>query len=396
VREKADATLLDTGQLSYAFVNLTPLTLPLFAAQPQPRILFSRAIMGARTPDVRIAVGDVLAITIFEAGGGGLFLPESPSGRAGSAQIPNQSVDGEGNITVPFVGQVQVRGRSVTEVQADIQEKLRARAIEPQVVVNIIERRGSGEVAILGEVGSPARIPVDARGINLVEAITRAGGTRAPHFESIITIQRRGRTERALMTHVVTDPTQNINLLPGDIVFVSREQRFYLAFGATLSSSGGLVGSSNRRYVFNEPNLTLADGVAQAGGLLDNRADASAVFLFRLVPKATLQKAGVDVSRFAGPLVPTIFNTDWSRPGGLFLANDFYLQHRDIIFVSNAPTQDISKYLSFINEVLGTVSNVVGTVSDVETFIGGGRVSGVGSSATGATTGTTTGAATAQ
>src|SRR4028118_1128370 len=65
VREKADATLLDTGQLSYAFVNLTPLTMPMFAAQPQPRILFSRAIMGARTPDVRIAVGDVLAITIF-------------------------------------------------------------------------------------------------------------------------------------------------------------------------------------------------------------------------------------------------------------------------------------------------------------------------------------------
>jgi polysaccharide export outer membrane protein len=187
------------------------------------------------------------------------------------------------------------------------------------------------------------------------------------------------------MTHVVTNPTQNINLLPGDIVFVSREQRFYLAFGATLSSSGGLVGSSNRRYVFNEPNLTLADGVAQAGGLLDNRADASAVFLFRLVPKATLQKAGVDVSRFAGPLVPTIFNADWSRPGGLFLANEFYLQHRDIIFVSNAPTQDISKYLAFINEVLGTVSNVVGTVSDVQAFSNG-TLSGGGSSSTGGAT----------
>ncbi len=183
------------------------------------------------------------------------------------------------------------------------------------------------------------------------------------------------------MTHVVTDPTQNINLLPGDIVFVSREQRFYLAFGATLSSSGGLVGSSNRRYVFNEPNLTLADGVAQAGGLLDNRADASAVFLFRLVPKATLQKAGVDVSRFAGPLVPTIFNTDWSRPGGLFLANDFYLQHRDIIFVSNAPTQDISKYLAFINDVVGTVSNVAGAITDVQSLANG-TGAGAGSNAT--------------
>jgi polysaccharide export outer membrane protein len=110
------------------------------------------------------------------------------------------------------------------------------------------------------------------------------------------------------------------------------------------------------------------------------------VFLFRLVPKATLQKAGVDVSRFAGPLVPTIFNTDWSRPGGLFLANDFYLQHRDIIFVSNAPTQDISKYLSFINEVLGTVSNVVGTGERCGDLYRRGTGSGGGSATTGVTT----------
>jgi polysaccharide export outer membrane protein len=184
-------------------------------------------------------------------------------------------------------------------------------------------------------------------------------------------LQRRGRTERALLTHIVQGSSQNINLIPGDTVFVSREPRSYLVFGATLSSSGGLVGSSNRRYVFNEPNLTLADGVAQAGGLLDERADASAVFLFRLVPKATLQKAGIDVSRFAGPLVPTILNANWTRPEGLFIANEFYLQNRDIIFVSNAPSQDISKYLTFIDQVLGTISSAVSTAEAVDAFFSG-------------------------
>lgn len=369
VRGKADATLLDTGQLSYAFVNLTPLTVPMFTAEPQPPIVFSRAFMGARAADPRIGTGDVLAITIYEAGGGGLFQPESPTSRAGSAQIPNQQVDRDGNITVPFVGQVRVIGRTPTEVQRDLEERLKTRAIEPQVLVNIADRRAS-EVTILGDVGAPQRLPVDVRGITLIDALTRAGGSRASYFDTIISIQRRGRTERALLTHVIKDPSQNINLLPGDIVYVSREQRFYLAFGATLSSSGGLVGSSNRRYVFNEPNLTLADGVAQAGGLLDGRADATAVFLFRLVPKASLQKAGVDVSRFAGPLVPTIFNIDWSHPEGMFLANEFYLQNRDIIFVANSPTQDLSKVLSVINQILGTVRSVVSTVEQVESFLG--------------------------
>jgi polysaccharide export outer membrane protein len=369
VRNKADATLLDTGQLSYAYVNLTPLTVPFFAAEPEAPILFSRAVMGGRGPNVRIGVGDVLAITVFEAGGGGLFLPESPSGRAGSTQIPNQTVDRDGNISVPFVGQVRVSGRTATEVQRDLEEKLKSRAIEPQVVVSIAESRAN-EVAVLGEVNTPTRIPVDVRGITLIDALTQAGGSRAPHFESIVTIQRRGRTDRALLTHVVKDARQNVSLLPGDIVFVSKEQRFYLAFGATLSSSGGLIGSSNRRYVFNEPNLTLADGIAQAGGLLDNRADATAVFLFRLVPKSKLEKAGIDVSRFAGPLVPTIFNADWSRPGGLFLANEFYMQHRDIIFVANAPAQDVTKVLDFINAVLGTVTNATDTISGIEGLVG--------------------------
>jgi polysaccharide export outer membrane protein len=339
----------------------------MFAAQAQPPIVFSRIAAAARAPAVRIGVGDVLSVTIYEAAGGGLFLPEAANSRAGNVQIPSQPVDPNGHITVPFVGQVKVLGRTPFEVQRDIEERLRARAIEPQVVVGVAERRAN-EVIVMGDVANPTRIPVEPGGIKLLDALTRAGGNRAPHFETIIALQRRGRTERALLTHVVQSPSQNINLLPGDIMFVSREQRFYLAFGATLSSSGGLIGSSNRRYVFNEPNLTLADGVAQAGGLLDGRADASAVFLFRMVPKSTLAKAGVDVSRFAGPLVPTIFNADWTHPEGLFLANDFYLQHRDIIFVSNAPAQDITKYLDFINNILGTVRNVVDTAAVIETY----------------------------
>ena len=90
----------------------------------------------------------------------------------------------------------------------------------------------------------------------------------------------------------------------------------------------GIIGSNNRRFVFEEENLTLADGIAKAGGLIDERADASAVFLYRLTPREMLARAGVDVSRYREALVPTIFRVDLTQAEGFFIADNFFLRHR--------------------------------------------------------------------
>jgi len=60
-----------------------------------------------------IGTGDLVGVTIFEAGAGGLFVPAEPGSRAGNyVQLPPQQVDGSGNILVPFAGQVRAAGRS--------------------------------------------------------------------------------------------------------------------------------------------------------------------------------------------------------------------------------------------------------------------------------------------
>jgi polysaccharide export outer membrane protein len=278
-------------------------------------------------------------------------------------------VDRSGNITIPYAGSIRALGRTPAELQREIEEKLKARAIEPQAIVTVTDRRSS-DITILGEVANPTRFPADPSGTRLLSALTRAGGTRSPAFESIITVQRRGRTEQALLTAVVTNPAQNINIAPGDIIFVSRQPRAFLVFGATQSNAVGVIGSNNRRFIFEEENLTIADGLAKAGGLIDERADASAVFLYRMAPREMLARAGVEVSRYREALIPTIFRVDLTQAEGFFIANNFYMQNKDILYVSNSPARDLEKFLSLIRDVSSTLSEVASTVSQLRSTFG--------------------------
>jgi polysaccharide export outer membrane protein len=183
----------------------------------------------------------------------------------------------------------------------------------------------------------------------------------------VITLQRRGRVEQALLTSIIANPSYNINLLPGDVVYASREQRFFMVFGAT-PSPGGVVGSQNRRFTFEVENLTLAEAVARAGGLDDVRADPRSVFLFRNEPKRLLQEMGVDVSRFQEAMVPTVYILDLSDTQGFFVANSFYMRHKDVIFASDSPSRDLIKFLDIVRSISGTVSDVAVARSDIRSF----------------------------
>jgi polysaccharide export outer membrane protein len=144
-----------------------------------------------------------------------------------------------------------------------------------------------------------------------------------------------------------------------------------LNFGATNATAstvsvGGASVQSGRRLTFDTENLTLAEALAKAGGLQDGRADSRSVFLFRVVPRQLLERAGVDVSHVVAPDVPTVFLLDLSQADGYFLADSFYMKHRDIIFVSDAPSVDLVKFLAVVTAVTSTARDAVGLVSDIK------------------------------
>ena len=65
-----------------------------------------------------LGIGDVVSATIFEAEAGGLFLPSEAGARPGNfVTLPDQIVDSDGNVTVPYAGKIRAAGRTPLEVE---------------------------------------------------------------------------------------------------------------------------------------------------------------------------------------------------------------------------------------------------------------------------------------
>ncbi len=329
--------------LPYVLVPVNAGTLPDLSVPP-PEPSFRIPAVEHGRPGT-IGVGDDLGVTIFESGPGGLFItdhPENPSGN--SVTLPSQQVDASGSIAIPFGGAIPVVGRTPSEVEREIVRRLSGRALDPQVVVTILNRR-AGTINVVGDVAGAARFSLDPGGETLLGGIARAGGPRYPDYETTVTLQRDGATQKARLSEVVARPDQNLPLAPGDTVYLSHEADFFLALGATGQATS--LGPLDRRIAFGGATISLADALARAGGLEDDRANARACFVYRLNRKHPGQ---ISAS------VPSIYLLDLRDPAGYFYASKFVMYPEDVIFVSNAPMTDLAKFLSLVLPVAYSTS----------------------------------------
>lgn len=354
----ATSTDSSAERIPYALITLSPSTVDVANRQTVTSRVGNFGALagrgGGRSADVRISVGDVLGVTIFEAAAGGLFIPAEAGSRSGNfVQIPNQQVDGNGFINVPYAGNIKVAGQTSAQAGAEIAKRLQSRAIEPQAVVTISDRRGN-DVSIIGEVNNPARISMDPGGLQVLGAIARAGGPRYPLYETTLIIQRGGRTYKSRMSSIANDPRQNIQVLTGDTVILAREQQYVMAFGATPDPSG----TNSRRVAFENDDMTLAEGLAKAGGLRNERADIKGLFVFRLEARSIVPELGIDPQPYHGARVPTVYSLDLSTSDGMFLANAFKLRDRDIIVASDAGSVDYLKFITLVNQTAQTPYNI--------------------------------------
>lgn len=341
---------LEVDGLQYALVKVTPEVVAILKEGEGNRFPGNFRETHPRPPIIRFGVGDVVSVTIFEAAAGGLFVPDTAGARPGNfVTVPDQAVDFEGFITVPYAGRIKASGKTPDEVEKIVVERLRNRAIEPQAVVALRDQR-SALISVLGEVNTPSRLPAAASGDRILDAITRAGGPKAQGYESFVTLERRGQRATVPFGALVYEPRNNIYIQPGDTIYVYREPQTFVAFGAS---------GQNGQFAFDAWRITLAEGVAKAGGLLDARAEPAATYFYRPIQRDVAQRLGVDTSRFAGPVVPVIFNLNLRDPGGFFLATKVNMQNKDVLYVSNAQIVEATKLLQFIRVVTATVSDVI-------------------------------------
>jgi polysaccharide biosynthesis/export protein len=338
----------DPQSIPYGLVRLTPQSLDVLAAHA-PRI--AGEFTDRRGPQpIRFGVGDVIGVTIFEAGAGGLFIPLETAVRQGNyVALPNQEVDLQGNISVPYAGAIRAQGRTAIELQNAIVDALKDLALKPQTVVTLINQRASS-FSILGDVRASGRYPALPSGERVLDVIARAGGLGFPGHESWLVFERDKKRALVPFGAIVDVPANNIFVRANDLIYVYHEPQTFLAFGAS-----GRQG----QFAFDAWHISLAEAVAKANGLSDTQADPGATFLYRGEPREVAAELGIDVSKYKGPVVPVIYNLDLRDPAGYFAASKFEVRNKDVIFVSNASSVEVSKFLSYVALIIGTATDPI-------------------------------------
>jgi polysaccharide export outer membrane protein len=200
-------------------------------------------------------------------------------------------VDMHGDLNLPLAGRVHAGGLTMTALEKKVADLLAKILKDPQVVANISEF-GSQPVSILGAVGAPGIRQLEGRK-TLFAVLSLAGGLR-PDAGNTINITReltRGpiplpstRTDASGKFSVAsvsvksilnaTNPAENIVILPGDVVSVSKADLVY-AVGSIKKPGGFLIGQNS--------SLTTLQVVSLAEGL-DKTAAADKAKILRVVP----------------------------------------------------------------------------------------------------------------
>lgn len=340
----------------YGLVKLTPTVVDI-VREYGPGAIAGSFPDNRPPPSIKFGIGDVVAVSIFEAAAGGLFIPAEAGVRPGNfVSLPNQNVDSAGFITVPYAGAVKANGRTPSEIQQDIVKAIGNRAIEPQVVVSLITQNTS-LISVLGEVNTPTRLTANAAGERILDVISRAGGPKGQGWETWVTLERHGKRATVPFGALVYTPANNIWVHPGDTIYVYREPQIFLAFGAS---------GAQGQFPFDMWKINMAQAMAKAGGLLDAQAEPSGVYVYRREPRELAERLGVDCSKFVGPTVPIVYNADFRDPAAYFLATKFDMRDKDVLFAANAATVDTAKFLQFVRVVIATANDTIVTANNAQ------------------------------
>jgi polysaccharide export outer membrane protein len=285
-----------------------------------------------------------------------LLEAAAQSGRPGT-RIPDQPVASDGKITIPYAGRLAVAGRTAQEVEQAVQAALAGKALDPQALV-VVKRSAANSVSVTGEGVGGTRVPLSPGGDRLLQVIAAAGGAKTPLHDTFVRLSRDGVTATVPLATLVANPDQDIFAQPGDVLTLVRRPQTFSVFGAT---------GKNAAITFNSERLSLNEALAKAGGLLNDRADARAVFLFRYEPVGIVKALGQPIATGAPPgLSPIAYRLDLREAESFALAGRFPVRDKDVIFVANAESVPIQRFFSLLGQLTGPIQTGVVVCSNIK------------------------------
>lgn len=284
-----------------------------------------------------ISVGDKLSISIFELGYG-LFTPGGATNdgtagaaapRAGTRAFPTILLPESGLIDLPYIGSIKAAGMTPAMLTSEIERRLKGKSQFAQALVTL-ERGGARSVIVSGDIKQPGRLLLTSAGERLLDAVALAGGPAGRIPDTVIRLTRDGFTQEIRMNRIASTDAANVRLAPGDRIELLRNARTFTVLGAAKTVS---------EIPFDSDQLTLIEALSRAGGPVDERADATGVFIFRFEPHPD----------GAGREQPVIYRLNLLQAQSYFAAQRFLMREKDVLLIANARSNQIGKFVQLLN-----------------------------------------------
>jgi polysaccharide export outer membrane protein len=321
--------------------------------------LFSETLLAAESGAEVLGAGDVVTVDIWEAPPATLFgqptFTAVPIAAGAAPQLagahpttlPDQMIDADGYISVPFAGRIHAAGRTVLQVEEEIVERLHGKANQPEAMVRLTHN-SSHNVTVVGEVTNSLRVPLTPSRERLLDALAAAGGVRQPVNKMTIQVTRGGAVQSLPLDTIIRDPRQNVPLQAGDVITAIFAPLSFTALGAS---------GKNEEINFEAQGITLAQALARAGGLVDAQSDSRGVFIFRFEKQNALDWPHQPATTTPDGMVPVVYRVNLKDPGSFFVMQSFAMNDKDLMYVSDAPVAELQKFLNIVFSVVYPILN---------------------------------------
>ena len=323
-------------------VAITPELIRTMAAQnPQALPAEVRQLFG-KAPVYTIGPGDVVGIVVYRhpelmPNAGAVISQQSDP--TGVSVAPGFIVDGQGEISFPYIGRTKVEGLTESAASDLISRRIAPFVKDPLVSVRVQSFR-SRRVYVEGEVRTPGLQIFTDVPMTLAEAINRAGSINAGGDRSRVSLTRGERTyvlDLPMLQRFGFDASR-IPMQSGDIVHVGTRDDTRVYVMGEIARPSALLMRNGR--------LTLNEALGDAGGPELN----------------TSQPGQIYVIRNSRGDVPEVFHLNAKNPVALALADRFELQPRDVVYIDPVPLVRWNRVISLILPAAQIV-NLGGTAS---------------------------------
>lgn len=282
-----------------------------------------------------ISAGDLLSITIWDAAENSLLV----AGGQRVTQLEDLEVAPNGEIFLPFVGDVSVTGLTTAAARSRLETRLLSTSPSAQVQLSMTPGQAK-TVNLVSGVRTPGRYPLPDRSYGVLSLLSEGGGVDPDLVNPQIKLFRGARIYSTSVDRLFANPALDTTLQGRDRVIVAKEDRMFLSLGAT---------GTQAQHVFPHDQVSALDALAVIGGLDASRANAQGILILRTYP---VRAVGAN-----GPAKPwVVFTLDLTTADGLFSAKSFEVMPGDLIYGTESPVTSAGSVLGLFGSALGIAS----------------------------------------